>query len=78
MGIAMERDVRFGYLSEIKSDGEIVGGFCAPVRAWWEGRFKEMSRPQRMAVPAIARGEHTLICTDGDREDALRVYQHFE
>jgi ATP-dependent Lhr-like helicase len=44
------------------SDAEIVGGFCAPVRAWWQSHFPEMSAPQRLAVPAISAGRHTLVC----------------
>ena len=34
---------------------------CPPVRAWFEGRFREPTEPQKLGWPAIARGEDTLI-----------------
>ncbi len=43
-------------------DGVILAGFCEAVRGWWTGRFAAFSAPQRLAVPAIGRGEHVLVC----------------
>ena len=59
----MERGVRFERLMEsAEASREIVGGFWGPVREWWTGRFSGLSLPQRLAVPAIAAGKHTLVC----------------
>lgn len=49
---AMEREV----------DAAIVGAFWPGVRDWWRGKFSHLSLPQRLAVPSIAAGEHTLVC----------------
>jgi ATP-dependent Lhr-like helicase len=39
-----------------------LAGFLAPVGAWFRGALGEPTLPQRLGWPAIAAGEHTLIC----------------
>ena len=36
--------------------------FSAPTRRWFERAFGEPTAAQREGWPAIARGEHVLIC----------------
>ncbi|MBO9532613.1 MAG: DEAD/DEAH box helicase [Solirubrobacteraceae bacterium] len=40
---------------------EAMAGFTEPVREWFGRAFREPTRVQRAAWPAIASGEHTLI-----------------
>ncbi len=55
--------MRFETLVEsAEASHEIVGGFWGAVREWWVGRFSTLSLAQRLAVPAIAAGKHTLVC----------------
>jgi ATP-dependent Lhr-like helicase len=54
--------VRFEFLKTTRSCEEILAEFCVPVCAWWQHRFPGMSAPQRLAIPAIHAGRHTLVC----------------
>lgn len=57
----MDRE-RHRHIDEPQDPALISAGFHPAVRAWWQGRFNDMTQPQKLAVPAIARGEHTLVC----------------
>ncbi len=43
-------------------DSAIINAFSPPVKSWWQSRFKNLSRAQRLAIPTIAAGQNTLIC----------------
>ncbi len=42
--------------------GNALGAFTAPTRDWFRGAFAEPTPAQAQAWPAIASGEHVLIC----------------
>jgi len=42
--------------------GDPLAGFSDPVRAWFTSSFPEPTDAQARAWPAIAAGEHTLLC----------------
>jgi ATP-dependent helicase Lhr and Lhr-like helicase len=44
------------------ADHPVLGGFSPAVREWFATSFAEPTPAQVQAWPAIARGEHTLIC----------------
>jgi ATP-dependent Lhr-like helicase len=39
-----------------------LGAFAEPTRAWFRSSFAEPTAPQAQGWPAIAAGQHTLIC----------------
>ena len=39
-----------------------LAAFGTPAREWFEGAFDEPTQAQALGWPAIARGDHTLIC----------------
>ncbi|MBX6316561.1 MAG: DEAD/DEAH box helicase, partial [Isosphaeraceae bacterium] len=43
-------------------DGDALGAFLPAVAAWFRATFGEPTPPQRQGWPAIAAGQHTLIC----------------
>ncbi len=46
-----------------RSDGQDpLAAFSAATRAWFEGSFEAPTAAQAQGWPAIAAGEHTLIC----------------
>lgn len=53
---------RFEWLTAPEGKETILGRFAPPVRAWWEGRFTELTAPQALAIPAIQARRHTLVC----------------
>ncbi len=47
--------------ARLKAAAEAMAAFTEPVRDWFGRAFREPTRVQRAAWPAIASGEHTLI-----------------
>ncbi len=54
--------MQFERLEASLENGDLLGLFSGRVRAWWAGKFAGFSAPQRLAVPAIHAGRHTLVC----------------
>ncbi|MGI9578324.1 MAG: DEAD/DEAH box helicase, partial [Microthrixaceae bacterium] len=51
-----------GERPEPSDEVDSLGAFSAPTREWFTNSFEAPTSAQVGAWPAIARGEHTLLC----------------
>lgn len=53
-----------------------AAGFCPPVRAWLEERFRTPTEPQERGWPVIGRGEDVLIAAPTGSGKTLTAFLH--
>lgn len=51
------------YLDEPMDTEELLTLLSPPVREWFKQAFPDFTRPQKLAIPSIMRGEHLLLCS---------------
>ena len=62
------------YSAPVPAPTDPLAAFSDPTRDWFSSSFAEPTPAQAQGWPAIAAGEHTLICAPtGSRQDARRV-----
>ncbi|HVX84323.1 MAG TPA: DEAD/DEAH box helicase [Phycisphaerae bacterium] len=54
--------MHFQFLQPSLTPDQILALLSPPVRAWWTARFKSLSAPQALAIPALHAGQNVLVC----------------
>ena len=51
------------YLDSFEETEALAARLSEPVRRWFLDKFPDFTPPQKMAIPAIMKGEHLLLCS---------------
>ena len=51
------------YLDSPMDSDELFERLCPPVRQWFQDKFPDFTRPQKLAIPAIMDQQHLLLCS---------------
>ena len=51
------------YLDSPAESDELYQRLCPPVRQWFQNKFPDFTRPQKLAIPAIMDQKHLLLCS---------------
>ena len=51
------------YLDSPLDSDSLYERLCPPVRQWFQNKFPDFTRPQKLAIPAIMNNEHLLLCS---------------
>ena len=51
------------YIDESASTDELLDTLCQPVRDWFKVTFPDFTAPQKLAIPALQRRDHLLLCS---------------
>ena len=51
------------YATEFAETEELLSSLCQPVRDWFNSKFPDFTRPQKLAIPVIQSGGHLLLCS---------------
>ncbi|DAC35498.1 MAG TPA: DEAD/DEAH box helicase, partial [Candidatus Poseidoniales archaeon] len=51
------------YLDSFEDTEALATRLSEPVRRWFLDKFPDFTPPQKMAIPAIMKGEHLLLCS---------------
>ena len=51
------------YATEPAETQDLLDSLCPPVRNWFKDKFPDFTDPQKLAIPALQRGDHLLLCS---------------
>ena len=51
------------YATEPAETQDLLDSLCPPVRNWFKDKFPDFTEPQKLAIPALQRGDHLLLCS---------------